>query len=111
MNRSIEQLQQIGARAASAIVARRLRGRGVRRIPRGPRPATRANPAGLTARELEVLMLLDERLTNAQIAQRLVVTEKTVEHHVSSVLRKLDARTRHEASAAAARAGIDRHDA
>ena len=111
VNRSIVQLQQIGARAASALIARRLRGRGVRHIPRGPRPATRANPAGLTARELDVLTLLDERLTNAQIAQRLVVTEKTVEHHVSAVLRKLDARTRHEASAAAARAGITPHGA
>ena len=109
MNRSIEQLQQIGARAASALIARRLRARGVRHIPRGPRPATRANPAGLTARELDVLTLLDERLTNAQIAQRLVVSEKTVEHHVSAVLRKLDARTRHEASAAAARVGITPH--
>ena len=111
VNRSIEQLQQIGARPASAIIARRLRARGVRHIPRGPRPATRANPAGLTARELDVLTLLDERLTNAQIAQRLVVTEKTVEHHVSAVLRKLDAGTRHEASAAAARAGITPHGA
>ena len=78
----------------------------MRHIPRGPRPATRANPAGLTARELDVLTLLDQQLTNAEIAQRLVVTEKTIEHHVSAVLRKLDARTRHEASAAAARAGI-----
>jgi DNA-binding CsgD family transcriptional regulator len=103
---AIQQLQLLGASAAVAVVTRRLRERGVRRLPRGPRPATRANPAGLTARELEVLELLAERLSNAQIAGRLVLSEKTVEHHVSSVLRKLDARSRHEASAAAAQLGI-----
>ena len=53
---------------------------------------TRENPAGLTARELEVLALLAEGLRNAQIAERLVLSEKTVGHHVSAVLRKLDVR-------------------
>ncbi|MBV9166089.1 MAG: response regulator transcription factor [Solirubrobacterales bacterium] len=69
----------------------------------GPRPSTRENPAGLTARELDVLALLAEGLRNAQIAERLVVSEKTVDHHVSAILRKLDVRTRGEASAQAAR--------
>jgi DNA-binding CsgD family transcriptional regulator len=103
---AIAELQQLGARPAAAIVARRVRERGVRGLPRGPRPQTRANPAGLTARELEVLALLAEGLRNSQIAQRLVVSEKTVDHHVSAILRKLDARTRGEASAQAARLGI-----
>jgi DNA-binding NarL/FixJ family response regulator len=49
---------------------------------------------------------LAEGLRNAQIAQRLVVAEKTVDHHVSAVLRKLDVRTRGEASAEAARLGL-----
>ena len=87
-------------------VARRLRDRGVRGVPRGPRRGTRENPAGLTARELEVLALMAAGLRNAQIAERLVVTEKTAGHHVSAVLRKLDARTRGEASAKAARLGL-----
>ena len=100
--RSIE-LQALGARPAAAILARRLRERGIRGVPRGPRPSTRENPAGLTARELEVLALLAEGLRNAQIAERLVVSEKTVDHHVSAILRKLDVRTRGEASAEAAR--------
>jgi DNA-binding NarL/FixJ family response regulator len=60
----------------------------------------------LTARELEVLELLAEGLRNAEIAQRLVVADKTVDHHVSSILRKLDARTRGEATAQAGRLGI-----
>jgi DNA-binding CsgD family transcriptional regulator/tetratricopeptide (TPR) repeat protein len=106
VRQSIDQLRQLGARPAAAIVARRLRERGVRGVPRGPRPQTRENPAGLTARELEVLALLSEGLRNAEIAQRLVVSEKTVDHHVSAILRKLDVRTRGEASAEAARLGL-----
>jgi DNA-binding CsgD family transcriptional regulator/tetratricopeptide (TPR) repeat protein len=103
---AVEQLQRLGARPAAAIAARRLRERGVRGIPRGPRPRTRENPAGLTARELEVLTLLAKGLRNAQIAQRLVVSEKTVDHHVSAILRKLDVRTRGEAGAQAMQLGI-----
>jgi DNA-binding CsgD family transcriptional regulator/tetratricopeptide (TPR) repeat protein len=109
VRQSVDELQQLGARPAAAIVARRLRERGVRGVPRGPRPRTRENPAGLTARELEVLALLVEGLRNAQIAQRLVVSEKTVDHHVSAVLRKLDVRTRGEAAAAALRLRLSRH--
>ena len=56
------------------------------RVPHGPREATRANPAGLTARQLEVLALLVEGLTNAEIAERLVVSPRTAEHHVAAVL-------------------------
>ncbi len=107
VRQAIEQLQQLGARPAVAIAARRLRERGVRGVPRGPRPQTRENPAGLTARELEVLMLLAEGLRNAQIARRLVLSEKTIDHHVSAILHKLDVRNRGEASAQAARLGIN----
>ncbi|HEY2316802.1 MAG TPA: AAA family ATPase [Solirubrobacteraceae bacterium] len=96
-------LHAMGARPAAAIVARALRERGARGVPRGPRPRTRANPAGLTGRELEVLALLADGLRNAEIAQRLVVSEKTAEHHVSAVLRKLGVRSRAEAAAAAVR--------
>jgi DNA-binding CsgD family transcriptional regulator/tetratricopeptide (TPR) repeat protein len=106
VSQAIEQLQQLGAPPPAAIFARRLRERGVRGVPRGPRPGTRENPAGLTARELEVLELLAEGLANAQIAERLVVSRKTVDHHVSAILRKLNARTRGEASAHASRLGI-----
>jgi ATP/maltotriose-dependent transcriptional regulator MalT len=84
----------------------RLRERGARGLPRGPRARTRANPAGLTPRELEVLALVADGLRNAEIAQRLVLSAKTVDHHVSAILRKLEVRTRGEAGAAAERLGL-----
>jgi DNA-binding CsgD family transcriptional regulator/tetratricopeptide (TPR) repeat protein len=106
LRRAHDALQGLGAQPAAAIVARRLRERGVRGLPRGPRAATRDNPAGLTAREVEVLELVGEGLRNADIAERLFLAEKTVGHHVSAILRKLDVRTRGEATAEAQRLGI-----
>ena len=67
-------------------------------------------PPASRRRELEVLALLAEGMRNAEIAQRLVISQKTVDHHVSAVLRKLDARTRGEASATAFNLGLTRHD-
>jgi DNA-binding CsgD family transcriptional regulator len=104
--RALDTLNRLGARPATAIVARRLRERGARGLPRGPRASTQANPAGLTARELEVLELVAEGLRNAEIAERLVLSQKTVDHHVSAILRKLDVRTRGQATAEAARRGL-----
>lgn len=106
LRHALEELLALGARPAAAMVGRGLRERGVRGLPRGPRPKTRANPAGLTARELEVLALIAEGLRNSEIAQHLVVSQKTVNHHVSAVLRKLDVRTRGAAAAEAARLGL-----
>jgi DNA-binding CsgD family transcriptional regulator/tetratricopeptide (TPR) repeat protein len=106
LRRAHAELHALDAGPAATIVARRLREQGARGVPRGPRPRTRANPAGLTARELEVLPLLAAGLRNAQIAERLVVTAKTVDHHVSAILRKLDVHTRGEAAAEAARLGL-----
>lgn len=106
LREALEQLRALHARPAAAIVARRLRELGARGLPRGPRSRTRDNPAGLTDRELQVLVLVTEGLRNAQIAERLVVSEKTVGHHVSAILRKLDVSSRGEASAKASRLGL-----
>ena len=75
-------------------------------VPRGVRSATRANPAGLTPREVEVLALVGTGMTNAEIARELVVSAKTVDHHVSSVLAKLGVATRGEAAREAVRLGL-----
>ena len=104
--RAFDQLQELGGRPATAFVARRLRDRGIRGLPRGPRPSTRDNPAGLTTREVEVLALLAEGLRNAEIAERLFLSERTVDRHVSAVLRKLSVRTRAQAGAEAVRLGL-----
>ena len=99
-------LQRLGARPAAAIVARRLRQQGTRRLTRGPRPSTRQNPAQLTHREMEVLDLLSLGLRNQVIAERLYVSQRTVDHHVASIFRKLGVRTRAEAATEAARLGL-----
>jgi DNA-binding NarL/FixJ family response regulator len=102
---ALDELRALGAEPAAAIVARRLRQLGERQVPRGPRASTTENPAGLTNRELEVLPLLAEGLGNAEIAQRLVVSQKTIHHHVSAILRKLGVSTRGQAGAAADQLG------
>ncbi len=106
LRRALDELRRLGAEPAAAMVARRLRQRGARGVPRGPRKATRQNPAKLTTRELEVLELVAQGLGNSEIATRLFLSEKTVAHHVSAILRKLDARTRTQAAAEAARLGL-----
>jgi DNA-binding CsgD family transcriptional regulator len=97
LRQALEAFERLGARPATQEVAQRLRELGAKGIPRGPRPSTLANPAGLTRRELEVLALLAEGRSNADIAAELFRSPKTVEHHVSAILAKLGASNRTEA--------------
>jgi DNA-binding CsgD family transcriptional regulator/tetratricopeptide (TPR) repeat protein len=101
LTEALEIARGLGAGPLTRRVSEGMRDLGLR-IPQGPRDATRANPAGLTPRQLEVLGLLVEGLTNAEIADRLVVSPRTAEHHVAAVLTKLGATTRREAARRAA---------
>jgi DNA-binding CsgD family transcriptional regulator len=101
--------ERLGAAPAAEIARQRLRSSGARGLPRGPRPTTQANPHGLTPRQFEILLLLAEGLHNSEIADRLSTTPKTVEHHVSAVLAKLNARSRSEAVRLAYDSGLISH--
>ncbi len=107
LRESLEQLTALGAHPRALQVARSLRHLGEREIPRGPRATTRANRAGLTAREMEIAALVASGLANSDIAARLVLSPKTVDHHVSSVLAKLAVPSRRHVGAAAIALGVD----
>jgi DNA-binding CsgD family transcriptional regulator/tetratricopeptide (TPR) repeat protein len=102
---ALQTFRALGAVAAADRVRQDLRQRGVTRLKRGPRPSTRAHPAGLTARETEILALLAQRLSNPAIGTQLFVSSKTVEHHVSAILAKLEVTSRDEAVTEALRRG------
>jgi len=98
LTEAVQVLDGIGAAAAAARVRGLLRSRGWS-APRGPRPSTVSHPSGLTAREAEVLALVSEGMTDSAIAARLVLSRRTVEHHVASILAKLGVASRQEAAA------------
>jgi DNA-binding CsgD family transcriptional regulator/tetratricopeptide (TPR) repeat protein len=102
---AIELARALGAEPLTRRVAARMRELGIR-VPQGPREASRTNPAGLTARQLDVLALLVRGLTNAEIADELVVSPRTAEHHVAAVLSKLGASSRRDAARRASELGI-----
>ena len=96
----------LGATAVAARVAVRLRELGAA-VPRGPRATTRSNLAGLTEREAEIARLVAAGLSNAEIAERLVLSPRTVGHHVSAILAKLDVPRRGSIAAAIGPAPAD----
>lgn len=103
---ALAELDRLDAGPLARLVRIRLRSLGVTRIARGPVKSTRSNPAGLTERQVEVLQLLGQGMSNAEIAERLVLSIRTVEVHVAAVLDKLGAHTRRAAAARAADLGI-----
>lgn len=107
LRQALQTVDDLGARAAAAAVRRRMKEVGIRVIPRGPRAATREAPAGLTPREQEVLALISQGLPDKEISRRLFISERTVQHHVSSVLSKIGVSSRTAAARQAAAMGID----
>ncbi|MEV4532510.1 AAA family ATPase [Asanoa sp. NPDC049518] len=102
-------LDALGATRAAAWLRADLRHKGISKIPRGPRQTTAGHPAGLTARQAEVLRLIADGMSNADIALRLRLAPKTVDHHVSAVLARLGVTSRGQAAARAHKLGISPH--
>jgi DNA-binding CsgD family transcriptional regulator len=99
-------LDTLGARPAAEALRRHLREEGVHQIPRGPRKVNREHPFGLTMREIEILRALAQGLRNAEIGERLHISPKTVDHHVSAVLAKLEVGSRGAAARLARERGL-----
>ena len=91
--------ERLGAHPAAEVLRQRLQHAGVTKIPRKPHMSTRKNPFGLTGRQMEILTLLIEKLSNAEISARLHISPKTVDHHVSAILEKMDLHSREDAAA------------
>ena len=94
---ALSTFERLGATPAAQMLRKQMRGQGIRRVPRGARASTQSNSQGLTSREAEILALLSKGLRNAAIAKRLFVSTRTVDHHVSSILRKLGVQSRAKA--------------
>ena len=102
LREALVEFERLGAVPAAAVTAQKLRALGLKSLPRGPRATTRANPGGLSGRELEILMLVADGLRDSEIAGRLHLSTRTVGHHVSAILSKLGVRSRTEAAKVAA---------
>ncbi|MCH7772618.1 MAG: hypothetical protein IIA49_16645 [Bacteroidetes bacterium] len=99
-------LESLGATATVNLLKHQMRESGIKKIPKGPRESTKQNPAGLTGRQMDVLKLLTEGLSNSQIAGKLFISPKTVDHHISAILSKLNLHSRTEAAAFAQSGGM-----
>jgi len=98
--KALDIFESLGARPIIEKLKRQMTAQGIR-IPRGPRPATRENRFGLTSREMEVLGYLVKGLNNNTLAETLSISTRTVEHHIASILRKMDVGSRSDAAALA----------
>lgn len=103
---ALEIFERLGAHPAAEKLKQKMRAEGVRGIPRGPRPATRQHPFGLTAREMAVLECLTKSPSNNAIAKKLSLSTRTVEHHIASILKKMQVQSRSEAVALALKANV-----
>jgi DNA-binding CsgD family transcriptional regulator/tetratricopeptide (TPR) repeat protein len=100
--RALDILTGLGAAPAVQMLRRELRSCGVRRVPRSPSSRTKSNPLGLTGRQLDTLHLISKHLSNKEIAKKLGISPRTVDHHVLAILGKLGVSSRKEAASHAA---------
>jgi len=96
----------LGAEASAGRIEGKMRDKGITQIPRGPRDSTRENVAGLTKRQMEVLSLMAKGMQNKEIAEQLFLSAKTIDHHISDILSRLDVNTRSKAVARALELGL-----
>ena len=104
--KAITIVHELGANAVYEKMKFEMRASGIKGVPRGIRKTTRCNPAFLTGRELDVLQLMKEGLQNKEVAAQLYISTKTVDHHISSILFKLDVNSRIKAVTEAQRKAI-----
>ena len=95
--KAVSMMQDLGATAVYEKMKFDLRKAGVKKIPRGARKTTQSNAAQLTSRELEILQLINAGLQNKEIASKLFISAKTVDHHITSILYKLEVNSRAKA--------------
>lgn len=105
-NKAFSILEELGLNGTLEAVKSKLRSKGIKKIPRGPRPSTKKNSANLTSRQIEVLKLIKSGLMNAEIAEKLFLSPKTVDHHISAILRKLEVNSRQKAVVKAQELGL-----
>jgi DNA-binding CsgD family transcriptional regulator/tetratricopeptide (TPR) repeat protein len=110
LRESLARLSDLGAEAAARLVRQTMRDLGIRSIPAGTRPATKAHPRGLTVREQQILELVSQGHSNEEISGSLFISVRTVEHHVSAILGKLGATRRKDAAEQALKLGLTRAD-
>jgi DNA-binding CsgD family transcriptional regulator len=96
--RALRIFERLGARPWIDAVRQNLQSAGIKNVPASPRHSTRENPFGLTGRQLEILVLLIEGLSNTEISARLHISPKTADHHVSAILAKMELHSREEAA-------------
>ncbi|RPI74171.1 MAG: helix-turn-helix transcriptional regulator [Ignavibacteriales bacterium] len=99
MKKAIEIFDSLGAAAASQLIKLKMRKSGIKSIPKGPRKSTKENPSGLTGRQMEILNLLAKGLSNSEIGNKLYISSRTVENHISTIFSKLNIHSRVEAAA------------
>jgi DNA-binding CsgD family transcriptional regulator len=99
MKKAVEIFDKLGASAASQLIKQRMRKSGIKNIPKGPRQSTKENPSGLTGRQMEILELVASGLSNSEIGNKLYISNRTVENHISTLFSKLNIHTRTEAAA------------